>query len=491
MSDRDEKPELDNESLSCETPDLEGGLAEKPDVSKSDEWNWDEDPSNPYNWPTRVKVHQVVMIGALAFTTSMGVSILSPAQEIMMKQFNISSTVAIMPLSLYALALGLGPVVGGPLSETVGRLPVFIGTTIVGGLFTLGIGFCKSFAGICILRFLAGFCLAPSLAISAGTINETFRPEHRAIPSTTFILMPFLGPGIGPVIGSFVVSRKSWPWTQWTILFFLIFTMITMIGSRETFHAKIKRRRSRELGLEPPPTQPLSSKIKLFVTVALLRPVQMLFTEPIVTFTCLYIACEFGTLFSFFAAIPLVFQELYGFGLEDSGLVFLAIVVGCTLGVITVLACDFLIYQKKSAQLKGQPIPPELRLYPALIGSIGLPVGLFWFAWASKASISWASPTFAIMIFAWGNLCVFVTTSQYIVDTYHGMTVASAFSANSLARYVLAAAFPLFTIQMYTNLGIGWASSLLGFIALGLLPVPWVFFLAGKKLRSMSKFQTA
>ncbi|KAJ6036407.1 hypothetical protein N7540_000686 [Penicillium herquei] len=491
MTERDDKLEPDNESLSCETPDLEGGLAEKQDVLKNDEWNWDEDPSNPYNWPTRVKVQQVVMIGALAFTTSMGVSILTPAHTDFMEQFNVGSTVAILPLSLYVLALGLGPVVGGPLSETVGRLPVFVGTTIVGGLFTLGIGFCKSFAGICILRFLAGFCLAPSLAISAGTINETFKQEHRAIPTTIFILMPFLGPGIGPVIGSFVVNRKSWPWTQWTLLFFLIFTMITMLGSRETFHPMIKRRRSKELGIEPPPSQPLSSKIQLFATVALLRPVQMLFTEPIVAFTCLYIACEFATLFSFFAAIPLVFQELYGFALEDSGLVFMAIVVGCLLGVVTVLACDVLIYQKKAAKLKGQPIPPEFRLYPALIGSIGLPVGLFWFAWTAKASISWASPTVAIMIFAWGNLCVFVTTSQYMVDTYHGMTVASAFSANSLARYVLAAAFPLFTIQMYTNLGIDWASSLLGFIALGLLPVPWVFFLAGKKLRSMSKFQTA
>lgn len=36
---------------------------------------------------------------------------------------------------------------------------------------------------------------------------------------------------------------------------------------------------------------------------------------------------------------------------------------------------------------------------------------------------------------------------QYIVDTYHGSVVASAASANSLARYGFAGAFPLFTIQ--------------------------------------------
>jgi MFS family permease len=114
-----------------------------------------------------------------------------------MEEFGVGSTVAILPLSLYVLALGLGPVVGGPLSETVGRYPVYIIMMLLGTLFTMGAGFTPTFAGLCVLRFLAGFCYAPTLAIAAGTINEIFRPVKRAIPSTIFILMPFLGPGLG------------------------------------------------------------------------------------------------------------------------------------------------------------------------------------------------------------------------------------------------------------------------------------------------------
>ncbi|KAJ6010106.1 hypothetical protein N7522_005122 [Penicillium canescens] len=454
-------------------------------------WNWDDDPSNPYNWPTRLKVQQVFMIASAALTTSLSVSILSPAHSEFMTEFGVSSTVAILPLSLYVFALGLGPIVGGPLSETVGRYPVYVGTMVLGTLFTMGAGFSPTFAGLCVLRFLAGFCYAPTLAIAAGTINETFKPVKRAIPSTIFILSPFLGPGLGPVIGSFVVNRKGWRWTQWTMVFFAIFTLITICISRETFHPILKRRRSKELGLDIPPSQPLSSKIRLFATIALVRPIHMLVTEPIVAFICLYVACEFATLFSFFAAIPLIFQGVYQFSIEDSGLVFLAIVVGCLLGSITVLLCNILFYLPQVAKHKGQQVPPEHRLYPALIGSLGLPVGLFWFAWTARADISWGSPVVAIMLFAWGNLCVFISTTQYLVDAYHGLTVASAMSANSLARYGLAAAFPLFTIQMYTKLGTGWASSLLGFIAVALLPVPWVFFKSGNKLRALSKYETA
>lgn len=117
-----------------------------------------------------------------------------------MERFHVGSTVAVLPLSLYVFALALGPVVGGPLSETIGRYPVYIGAIVFGGLFTLGAGFCNSFAGICVLRFLAGFCFAPILAIAAGTINETWKPAERAIPAICFVLTPFLGPGIAFVL---------------------------------------------------------------------------------------------------------------------------------------------------------------------------------------------------------------------------------------------------------------------------------------------------
>ena len=114
-----------------------------------------------------------------------------------MEEFNVTSTQAILPLSLYVFALAFGPVIGGPLSETVGRYYIFSVGLFAGSLFTLGSGFTNSFAALCVLRFLAGACFAPSLSVSSGVLNETYHPEHRAIPSTLFILTPFLGPGFG------------------------------------------------------------------------------------------------------------------------------------------------------------------------------------------------------------------------------------------------------------------------------------------------------
>jgi MFS family permease len=249
-----------------------------------------------------------------------------------------------------------------------------------------------------------------------------------------------------PVIGGFITNRKGWRWTQWTMLMFAAFTMVLTFFSRETFHPAIKRQQFKELGLDYASTLSTSVKLKKPTSNTIFRPIKMLLFEPIVSFVSLYVACAFATLFTFFAATPFVFQGIYGFALEDSGLVFLSVVVGCLFGTVTVVLCDIFLYRRQSASYRGRQVPPELRLYPSLIGSIGLPVGLFWFGWTSRPDISWASPLVAMMVFAWGNLCVFLSTAQYIVDAYDGLTVASAMSTNSLARYGLAAAFPLFTI---------------------------------------------
>ena len=78
----------------------------------------------------------------------------------------------------------------------------------------------------------------------------------------------------------------------------------------------------------------------------------------------------------------------------------------------------------------------------------------------------------------------------YLIDTYGALYAASALAANGLLRYTFGAAFPLFTFQMYSALGIAWAGSLLGFISLLLLPIPWVLYKWGPSLRARSFYKT-
>jgi MFS transporter len=250
-----------------------------------------------------------------------------------------------------------------------------------------------------------------------------------------------------PVIGAFLVVRKGWRWTQWTLIMFAGVSFLAALLGRETYHPVLERRRAKKLGLSIEDRPPLGKRMGLFFSIALIRPIHMLFTEPIVSFICLYVACEFATLFAFFAGVPYVFTRVYHFSMEEQGLVFISIIIGCLLGAVTIILLTVLFYLPQVKNYPPHKVPPEYRLYPAMIGSVGPIIGMFMFGWTAREDISWAVPAFAIIPFAWGNLCIFVSTVQYMVDTYTGPTVASGASANGLARYLAAGILPLFTVQ--------------------------------------------
>ena len=138
------------------------------------------------------------------------------------------------------------------------------------------------------------------------------------------------------------------------------------------------------------------------------------------------------------------------------------------LAVVSVISIDRLLYRKEYEkslrQGKVSNVAPEHRLYAAMLGSLGLPVGLFWFAWTARSEVHWISPVLAAIPFGWGNLMVFVGTmsrlekgftddshetagAMYAIDVYGPLTGASAVAANGLVRYIMGAAFPLFTTQ--------------------------------------------
>ena len=259
--------------------------------------------------------------------------------------------------------------------------------------------------------------------------------------------------------------------------------------------------------------------------IALLRPWKLLFREPIVMFASLYIAIVYGTLYLCFAAFPIVFQQGRGWSPGIGGLAFCGIAVGM------MLAVSYSIYDNlryaRVAEAHGGAAPPEARLPQAIIGSVLLPVGLFWFAWTNSPGVHWIVSIIGAGVFAAGLVLVFLSLMNYLIDSckcfsipaptqptffqtrhphmlrittnhrtlswvgLYGTDViyaASALAANSVLRSLFGAAFPLFTTQMYHNLGIHWASSVPAFLALACVPFPFLFWRYGDRIRHRCKF---
>lgn len=217
--------------------------------------------------------------------------------------------------------------------------------------------------------------------------------------------------------------------------------------------------------------------------VSLARPWKMLCTEPILFALSMYMAFIYGVLFLDFTAYPIVFQKERGWSLSISGLPFLGIGVG----MATATALSPLVNRVHGQYVLKLGPQPQARLPHLVLVAWLMPVGLFWFGWTAPAPIPWASSVLAGAPFGFGVVMLFLGINSYLTDCYDRFS-ASALAANAMLRSFFGAAFAVFAEAMYKRLGTPWATSVLGFIALAMAPLPLIFYHYGPKLRSLSKY---
>ena len=227
--------------------------------------------------------------------------------------------------------------------------------------------------------------------------------------------------------------------------------------------------------------KPLGTILK----IALSRPWDLLFREPIVVLLTIYLSIIYGILYLLFAAYPIVYQKARGWSESMTGLAFIGILVGIIFSVIATWPM-YIAYRNKSLASSGR-LAPEARLPDSFYGAIALPVGLFWFAWTNSPSIHWMASIAAGVPFGFGMVMVFLPVLNYLVDSYT-IYAASALAANASVRSVFGAVFPLVAGPMYDRLGIHWASSLIAFLAVACVPLPFIFYRYGPAIRTRCRY---
>ncbi|KAI4942640.1 hypothetical protein J4E91_009809 [Alternaria rosae] len=269
-----EPAKLEDERRCSERPATENASFTSP-INPMD-WNDPEDPDNPHNWPTWKLVYHTMIPALFGFTVTFGTSVYTPALADVMRDFDVSRTAALIGITLYTLGLAFGPIVTAPLSERKGRKVVYLLFFPIFMLFTLGAGFSKTYAGLVTCRLFAGLFGSPALAVGAGTNADLFPPHKRALTTSFFLMAPFAGPSIGPVVGGFVAQYKTWEWTQWCILFLSVFVYAFAIPMDETYKPIILKKRAKKHGLEK---KQENGDIKREIIMRFIRPLHMLSTE--------------------------------------------------------------------------------------------------------------------------------------------------------------------------------------------------------------------
>lgn len=454
------------------------------------------DKQNPKNFGTGRKWMITVVLGIICFVVALGSAIVTGDLEGPAATFGVSEEVIILAsVTMFVLGFGFGPCIFAPLSEEVGRKPIYSVTLFLGVIFIIPCGLAQNIATLLVCRLIDGLAFSAPMTLIGGSLADIWKDSERGKAMAIFSAAPFLGPVMGPIFGGLLGDfAPTWRWIYWCFLIVAaVFYVVLLVLVPETHANTLLKRRAKKLRKQTGDEKyrAISElKIRTLQQVAkdsLLRPFVLL-SELIVFLITLYMSVIYGLLYMFFFAYPIVYMEGKGWSASKTGIMFIPIGVG----VLAATAVAPLVnkdYNKRAQKYRdrGEIPPAELRLIPMMIACWFIPASLFSFAWSSYPLVSWAGPCFSGFGAGIGFCTLYNPANNYIVDSYQHYA-ASALAAKTFVRSIWGACVPLFTIQMYHRLGYEWATSLMAFISLACCLIPYLFFIYGARIRKFSRY---
>jgi len=163
----------------------------------------------------------------------------------------------------------------------------------------------------------------------------------------------------------------------------------------------------------------------------LVRPF-LLMVNPICFLMSFYASFVYGLIYGSLSAIPLVFEEKRGWSPVVGSLPFIALLLGCVLGLFG-STFNSKLYARAVDNNDGKPAP-EARLYPMMVGSFSLVAGLFIFGWTGNSDVIWVVPCIGIVLIGGGFYPIFQASLNYV---YRPLRLHTKSLANNNTRSLM------------------------------------------------------
>lgn len=269
--------------------DLEPAISKLASIHAPPEFEiyWDSnDPENPRLWPLWYKGLTVAAMSLGATVVSLSSTLYTSGIPGLQEDFHVSKIVALLGVTTYLSGMGIGSIIFAPLSELVGRRPVYIVSMMIFLLLLLPSALAENIESILVSRFFGGFFGSALMSNSPASVNDIVSDKHRALAFGFWSIGPTNGPVYGPIIGGFVFQYLGWRWTNWIVLIGGGVILVLIASVKETYAPVILKRRAarkRKETQNPKWWTRYDDDVSFTSSLGinLKRPFVMLLTEPI------------------------------------------------------------------------------------------------------------------------------------------------------------------------------------------------------------------
>ncbi|KAJ5902164.1 hypothetical protein N7495_002692 [Penicillium taxi] len=446
------------------------------------------------------KYEKWFLVGMAAVTglfSPLPANIYFPALVTLAKVFDRSTEELNLTVTVYLVMQGVSPMLWGPLSDRLGRRPIFLVCLFILIGSSIGLALCptSAFWLLLLMRiFQAGGC-ASTIALGAGVIGDIATNEERGGYFGMFNLGPMLAPCIGPAIGGALSQHLGWRSIFWfltafsvvcfiLVLLFLPETMRGLVGNGSISpKGAIYRPLVPIIGQRAARSKPEMKSEKPQAKQGSMNPFRLL-TYPDILLTLTYTGIVYAVNYTITATISSSFAKVYPFLSETNiGLCYLTTGAGMILGsTITGKMLDrdyakikaaYLDNREKSLQdsTQDEDFPVEYARLRTMPIHLFLFVGcaIAW-GWCIERKLSIAGPLILQVVLGWTSISILNATMTLMIDIVKKQS-SGVIACTNLVRCSLAAVLVSVIDKSTDRLGYGWTYVLLAAICLLLLPL--------------------
>ncbi|KAI9373743.1 major facilitator superfamily domain-containing protein [Aspergillus egyptiacus] len=386
----------------------------------------------------------VIIAGFATITSPLTATVYFPLLPTLEGQFRVSAQAINMTLTIYIIFQAVSPAIFGPLSDTVGRQPIFLLTLAIYALANLGMALNKHHYGLLLLlRALQSLGASAAFAISYGIVADVCVPSERGKTMAWVSMALNLGTCLGPIIGGLVAYLSgNIEWVFWALfivgllLFFIVGIFLPETARNLVGNGSDQTERT------------LWQHIRMFAA-----PLRIIFFPD--AFLCLWINGSFYAIDYILAAtVPNVFTDIYRFNTLLTGLVYLP------RGIVTARKHSQPINHVSGDNLQQFPIERARSrgTYYLLVIST---CTLLAYGWTAKYKKHFSILLVLQFIQGFWGTCFYMIYSTLLIDVFPETPSTAAASA-SITRCALAA-IGVTTLQPFLDAaGLGWYLTALG-----------------------------